>query len=123
LTKIICKDSEKKVKEFDRKEKENMPELKPCPFCGREARHYAYEYNTLGAYGSEETQKKWHSFGCPNCKISLPKRTYFTIEKAIEAWNQRVHVKYQIDGEELTQQELLERYVSYRKQMGYWRES
>ena len=60
-----------------------MAELKPCPFCGGEARLI------------EESISMWsripHDFAvvCKNCHASI--RQYFRTEaEAIEAWNRRV---------------------------------
>lgn len=55
-----------------------MAELKPCPFCGGEAK--VYGANWFWAY-------------CRNCKFSS--RTFITPKEAVEAWNRRaiVHCK------------------------------
>ena len=66
-----------------------MAELKPCPFCGGEARMKYGKYNLLGAYGTEETARKWAGVWCVKCGIEQPIRKYVTKEQAIEAWNRR----------------------------------
>lgn len=64
-------------------------ELKPCPFCGGEARLKHGKYNLLGIYGTEETERKWSCVWCIKCGIEQPIRKYVTAEQAIEYWNMR----------------------------------
>lgn len=52
-----------------------MSELKPCPFCGGEARVNAYGFNQ-------------YSVECKICWAETPRKS--GIENAIEAWNRRV---------------------------------
>ena len=66
-----------------------MAELKPCPFCGGQARMKYGKYNLLGAYGTEETERKWARVYCIKCGISQPIRINPTKEQAIEYWNMR----------------------------------
>ena len=66
-----------------------MAELKPCPFCGGEARMKYGKYNLLGAYGTEETERMWAGVYCVKCGISQPIRRNPTKEQAIEYWNMR----------------------------------
>lgn len=58
-----------------------MNELKPCPFCGGEARVIPQPNYT-------DNRCKYF-VTCTNCGIETP-RTARTGEKAIEAWNRRV---------------------------------
>lgn len=90
-------------------------ELKPCPFCGNEA-----------ILESFDTRKGYEATICCNsCFAAMHSITYDLKQEAIKrvtnAWNQRVYIKCQVDGEELTFMELIDRYISYRKQLGYWR--
>lgn len=64
--------------------------LKNCPCCDGKARLKSAKFNILGAYGTKETDKQWYSIYCTSCKLSQPKRYYFTKEEAEEAWNKRV---------------------------------
>ena len=49
--------------------------LKPCPFCGGEARQYADGFNDF------------HWVECVKCRVET--KAYDFVEDAIEAWNQR----------------------------------
>ena len=44
-----------------------MAELKPCPFCGREAKIKYGKYNLLGAYGTPNGVKHCGYPHCPHC--------------------------------------------------------
>ncbi len=63
--------------------------LKPCPFCGGEARMKYGKYNLLGAYGNEATERRWAGVYCIKCGISQPIRRNPTKEQAILYWNMR----------------------------------
>ena len=56
-----------------------MKELKPCPFCGGEAK--CYDYAPTWA-----TTHKW-VVECSICGANIP--IYKIKEEAIEAWNRR----------------------------------
>lgn len=64
--------------------------LKSCPCCGGKARLKSAKFNTLGAYGTKDTEKQWYGVYCTSCKLSQPQRYYFTKEESEEAWNKRV---------------------------------
>ena len=55
-------------------------QLKPCPFCGGEAKLYT---------------DPWSTVMCHKCKAMsayfLHKADYCSVDKAIEAWNRRVN--------------------------------
>ena len=53
-----------------------MNELKPCPFCGGEARINAYGFNQ-------------YSVDCKICWVETPRKS--GVKNAIEAWNNRVN--------------------------------
>ena len=58
-----------------------MMKLKPCPFCGGEARTYT-------ASAGKNKPKAWFVH-CDGCRMNYP-NWYCTIEaEAIEAWNRR----------------------------------
>lgn len=59
-----------------------MAELKPCPFCGGEAKE-VYRYDPFDGY-----QGDCGCFiaSCSKCSTQIAERTK---EKAIEAWNRR----------------------------------
>lgn len=82
-------------------------EMVLCPLCNGKPRHYAYTYNEFGAYGTKESERKWNSIGCPKCKISQPKRTYFTLKDALIEWNTRPQLltKEQIEALERMEEE------------------
>jgi Lar family restriction alleviation protein len=79
-----------------------MTELKPCPFCGGEAKFFAKAYLERGI------TRGWQ-FGiyCTKCNVTTPKTNYgleiqladwgniiTTVDErplAIEAWNRRTH--------------------------------
>lgn len=67
--------------------------LMPCPCCGGRAVRKSAKYNTLGAYGTAETDKKWYGVYCKSCRLSQPARYYFTREDSDNAWNRRVSMK------------------------------
>lgn len=53
-----------------------MIELKPCPFCGGEAKiHVGYDHSYVR---------------CENQECLVKTRRYDSIEKATDAWNRRV---------------------------------
>lgn len=75
-----------------------MAELKPCPFCGGEAKHFVF---CEGVY--DETRLK-HNVQCLNKKLNCFARVgrdwvlgYSTKEEAIEAWNRRYEPVSDID--------------------------
>lgn len=70
-----------------------MDNLKNCPFCGEKVIVKGAKYNTLGMYGNSETEKHWYAVYCPKCKISQPKKTYFSKDDAVKAWNKRAEAK------------------------------
>lgn len=51
-----------------------MNELKPCPFCGGEARINAYGFNQ-------------YSVDCKICWVETPRKS--GVKNAIESWNRR----------------------------------
>ena len=55
-------------------EEEEMPKLKPCPFCGAEAQHDYYPKSGCIAY-------------CTWCGAEM--RGFASPEEAAEAWNRR----------------------------------
>lgn len=56
-------------------------ELKPCPFCGGEAKiHTSEEFFLID-------KKKFSSVFCKNCQATS--RYFNTSKEAIEAWNRR----------------------------------
>lgn len=61
-----------------------------CPCCGGKAKVKSAKYNLLGAYGNEDTERKWWAVYCTNCKLSQPSRTYDTKDKAVNIWNHRI---------------------------------
>ena len=67
-----------------------MAELKPCPFCGREAKIKYGKYNLLGAYGTPNEERQWWGVFCKGCGVGQPKRKFSVRENAIAAWNWRV---------------------------------
>lgn len=67
-------------------------ELKPCPFCGGDAKTYDYECeediydpDTLG-FVDTEYFTRW-GCGCETCGAMIPEK--HTEAEAIEAWNTR----------------------------------
>ena len=62
-------------------------ELKPCPFCGGEARVYRYQYGE----GTGRLVKKY-VVECVKCRMELPIRLCSEHEaEAIATWNRRVN--------------------------------
>lgn len=57
--------------------------LKPCPFCGS-----TYVYKDFGTRQSEEGLEIIWEVYCNNCDASIKNED---ADKAIEAWNRRVH--------------------------------
>lgn len=55
-----------------------MSELKPCPFCGSEAKLYS-----VGL-----TKKKLYAIVCTKCKVQYP-FIFADEDMAIETWNKR----------------------------------
>lgn len=74
-----------------------MDNLKNCPFCGEKAIVKGAKYNTLGMYGNSETEKHWYAVYCPKCKISQPKKTYFSKDDAVKAWNKRAEAEVKLE--------------------------
>jgi len=70
-----------------------MDNLKNCPFCGKKAIVKGAKYNTLGMYGNSETEKYWYAVYCPKCGVGQPKKTYFSKDDAVEAWNKRTEAE------------------------------
>jgi hypothetical protein len=66
-----------------------MNKLKNCPCCGGKAKIKSAKYNTLGAYGSKETEKQWWGIYCTECGLTQPSRKYHSKEESITAWNNR----------------------------------
>jgi hypothetical protein len=64
-----------------------MPELKPCPFCGREV-----ELRLEPSFGSDSRQEYW-SIHC-ECPMGSPDALYDADEKQkiIDDWNTRSQV-------------------------------
>lgn len=64
-----------------------MAKLKPCPFCGGEARAYTYRSMDRG-----KERSLWLC-QCVECRVNYPPlRVSCEHEReAIEAWNRRVH--------------------------------
>lgn len=64
-----------------------MPELKPCPFCGRKP-------SKVREHKAPSISTVFYSVACkaPDSKCGAKPMTHFhtTKEKAIEAWNRRV---------------------------------
>lgn len=58
-----------------------MTDLKPCPFCGGEAR-----YSTYDPYDGYQGDCTTHVVRCRDCKAKIERRTK---EEVIEAWNRR----------------------------------
>lgn len=56
-----------------------MEELKPCPFCGREARIMLEE--------EDRPDDSFHNIYCTNCGVQFWVKSK---SQAIEAWNRRV---------------------------------
>lgn len=65
-----------------------MAELKPCPFCGGEAKLVI----TAMVYGLDDIKRKYGYVRCgrdyPRCCVQQPDEV--RLEDAIEAWNTRV---------------------------------
>ena len=67
-----------------------MNELKPCPFCGGDAKHQTYT--------SQQTlfspSKRCIYYKCKDCEAqtkAFRESVYYSAEeKAVEAWNRRV---------------------------------
>ena len=56
-----------------------MSDLLPCPFCGGEAKHYAFDPG--------DPFEPEHGVGCPGCEATMG--GFDTWEQAISAWNTR----------------------------------
>ena len=80
-----------------------MPELKPCPFCGAEARLEPRKIKVMNACAvgrNKKVQKVYYSIGCvnPDCLLCNTKqhlKLLFTVsregkESVIRRWNRRV---------------------------------
>ena len=63
-----------------------MSDLKPCPFCGGEAK---YRDVTSGVVGDGE----WHWAGCDNSMCKEADDLWKTKEEAIKAWNTRANTE------------------------------
>ena len=53
-------------------------ELKPCPFCGGNAK------------AEKETYGIWWRVKCQNCPCEVGRNWFGTKAKVVEAWNRRV---------------------------------
>lgn len=66
-----------------------MVELKPCPFCGSEAKLHKESFG----FGTNKVERVYCH--CPNCgittRIYAPSIDYCATDKAIEDWNTRVN--------------------------------
>ena len=73
-----------------------MQELKPCPFCGGEAR---------GIVAKQEDGKESYSVTCMKCNTAIfrPKilewDSFQSLEEAIGAWNRRVETSRTVTAE------------------------
>ena len=74
-----------------------MRDLKPCPFCGSEARLTYSTNNPRQPYVTCDTPK------CPGCNPY--QWHYHTEEEAIEAWNRRTERKWIPATEKLPEEE------------------
>lgn len=61
-----------------------MPELKPCPFCGGNAKMFSAKANAAGT-----RFVYWVECNGSMCKCSPKTENYYTKEEAAEAWNKR----------------------------------
>lgn len=59
-------------------------QLKPCPFCGGEARIYVYDH-----FDEYQGNLTTYRVECAKCWASVG--LYTTDKKAIEMWNRRVN--------------------------------
>lgn len=64
-----------------------MTELRPCPFCGGEAKVWV-EYIHYGNRHVYDEMNEYHC-GCEECGISMSSRA--TEEDAIKDWNRRAN--------------------------------
>jgi Lar family restriction alleviation protein len=64
-----------------------MAELKPCPFCGGNARPVLYH--------NKELTFIRHFVKCQRCDVSTP--NYLQREIAIEAWNRRYEPQQELE--------------------------
>lgn len=66
-----------------------MVQLKPCPFCGSEAKLHKESFG----FGTDKVERVYCR--CPNCEITTrvyaPSIDYCATNKAIEVWNTRVN--------------------------------
>jgi Lar family restriction alleviation protein len=73
------------------KEEDSMDELKPCPFCGGEAKNVS-----AGVAGPSN---RWHAgdpifaVNCIKCGASVPNR--YRNDLVVEAWNRRAAASLQ----------------------------
>ena len=56
-----------------------MNDLKPCPFCGGEAKWRKYEFLNVASFYVE----------CVDCDASSNRFDH--LDEAVEAWNRRAH--------------------------------
>ncbi len=64
-----------------------MTELKPCPFCGGNARMLRHELGIMGRSGYDW----WHAIQCQRCNaaVGYDDNRYRDKSDAIRAWNTR----------------------------------
>ncbi len=68
-----------------------MDELKPCPFCGGEAKYDSYAMSPYEKANINYIDGKWHYVYCSDCLAQGPE--VLSKEDAIADWNRRTPVK------------------------------